>query len=54
MQTRPSRPWRRLMLCAALILATLPLLIRSASLLPRDTRALTARKYGGWTGVLRL
>ena len=54
MDRGPTRPWLRFFLCALAATAALPMLFRAARLLPRDTRALTARKYGGWSGVLRL
>ena len=47
------RRWRP-MLCALCLALLVPLLLRAWRVLPLDTRPLVARKYAGWTGVLRL
>ena len=40
--------------CVACLLLLAPLLVRSARMLPADSRPLVAEKYAGWSGVLRL
>ena len=44
----------RTALCLALLLALVPLLALARNVLPQDNRDLVAKKYAGWSGVLRL